>query len=457
MAKKKTITGHVSEDVLEFTAGKDVQLDRSLIEADCIGTAAHATMLSKISGQKILTPQERDLIVRELIGIIGKARRGAFTIQSADQDVHMAVERVLTSKLGDTGKRIHAARSRNDQVAVDLRLFGKEQLLTIMEGVLELARALTRFGKKHAGVPMVGRTHLQPAMLSSVGIWASAHAESLIEDMTIVAAAYEVNNKSPLGSAAGYGVTLNVDRNLTASLMGFEQPHLNVLYASNARGKCESVVLAALAQVMITLSRLSEDLILYSTPEFGYFSFPPEFCTGSSIMPQKQNPDVLELTRARARKVSAHAALIASIVQSLPSGYSRDLQETKEPYIEGVSLTAACVGILCPLIEATSVHPDKLLAGFTPDVFAADVALDRVVGGQPFRDAYDHVKTNLADLGAIDPVEALAAKMAAGSASVDFAEFTGLIRDWLQALRQERRRFHGTIGKLLGVKYPELA
>ena len=457
MTIRKTIVGRVDASVLEFTAGKDVVLDLALAEADCIGSAAHVTMLSRMPRVKILSARARNAVVRELVGIMGAARRGRFTILPEDQDVHLAVERMLTAKLGDTGKRVHTARSRNDQVATDLRLFAKERMLTLMEDVLGLAGALTALGRKYAGVPMVGRTHLQPAMPSSVGLWATAHAESLLDDDILLRAAYFVNDRCPLGSAASYGVSIPIDRALTARLLGFRAPHQNVLYAGNARGKCESAILAALAQVMLTLSRFAEDMILFAMPEFGYFILPPEFGTGSSIMPQKNNPDVLELIRARAKIVSSQAAAVMAIVQGLPSGYSRDLQETKEPFLEGLRVTAACVRVLVPLVQKLGVNRDKLRAGFTPGVFATDKALELVAGGMPFRDAYDHVKAHLGDLGMVDPRAALRKKTHLGApAGIDFASFKARVRREQGFVRAERRRFHGAISRLLGVRYPEL-
>ena len=288
MAAKKTMVGTVDPAVLEYTAGKDVTLDIGLVEVDCIGTAAHVAMLAELPVESIrFTPQERDAITAELVAIIHTSRAGKFEITAEDQDVHLAVERRLTAALGSLGKRVHTARSRNDQVALDLRLFAKGALLQLMEEICGLARVFVTLAQRYKRMPMVGRTHLQPAMPSSVALWATAHAESLLDDLELVQAAYHTNDRSPLGSAAGYGVPLPIDRQLTSDLLDFERPIHNVLYASNARGKCESVILDACAQVMSTLSRLAEDVVLYTMPEFGYFVLPREYCTGSSIMPQK--------------------------------------------------------------------------------------------------------------------------------------------------------------------------
>lgn len=454
---RKTIVGSIDAGVLAFTAGRDIELDRNLIEVDCIGTAAHVTMLSRIPGGRILRSSERTAVVRELLQIIRRSRAGQFTIEAQDQDVHLAVERALTAVLGDVGKRVHTARSRNDQVAVDLRMYGRDRLLELADAAMELAATLVGVAARHKGVPMVGRTHLQPAMPGSVGLWASAHAESLIEDMTGVFAAFDVMNRCPLGSAASYGVPLPIRPDITAKLLGFRGPFLNVLCAGNARGKCESIALNAAAQVMTTLSRLAEDLILFTMPEFGYFRIPAQFNTGSSIMPQKNNPDIAELIRARARIVTAQAAGVTAVVQGLPSGYNRDLQETKGPFMDGLQTVIGCLKILAPVMAGLEVNRDALVAGFRPEVFATDRALELVARGMPFRDAYDKVKANLADLGDVSPYKAIRLKSHLGApAGLDFGAFRAGVRAWRARAAKERRTIHKAISGLLGVAYPGL-
>ncbi len=458
MATRKTIVGKIDPEVLEFTAGKDALLDAALVEADCIGSAAHATMLSRLAvTPRIFDGEELKAVVGELVEIMRASRRGAFRITAGDQDVHLAVEKRLTRKLGDSGKRIHTARSRNDQVAVDLRLYAKEQLLALTEETVALARALLAFGKRRAGLPMVGRTHLQPAMPSSVGLWASAHAEGLLDDMILIDAAYRFNDRCPLGSAAGYGVPLPIDRELTAKLLAFRAPHHNVLHASNSRGKCEAVILSTLSHVMVTVSRLAEDLILYSMPEFGYFSMPRAYCTGSSIMPQKNNPDVLELVRARAARVQGAAVTAAGILKALPGGYNRDLQEMKEPFMDALQVTRSVLRILAKLVGGLKANRDALEKGFTPEVFAADRALELVAEGMPFRDAYNHVREHLDELKAVDPSEAIAGKTHLGApAGLDFSGLYSRTKDALAFVKRKRRRYYAAVSKLLGVSYPGL-
>lgn len=458
MKTRKTLVGSIDSEVLAFTAGKDVELDKALVEADCIGSAAHVTMLSQLKlPRRLFSRKDRDAVVAELVRIMVTARKGRFTITPEDQDVHLAVERTLTSRLGDLGKKIHTGRSRNDQVAVDLRLYGKEQLLGAMDEAAALALALLKFARTHQGVPMVGRTHLQPAMPSSVGLWASAHAESLLDDLALLQAAYDFNDRCPLGSAAGYGVSLAIDRKLTARLLGFREPIHNVLYASNARGKCEAVILGALSQTMLTLSRLAQDLILFAMPEFGYFRLPDAYCTGSSIMPQKKNPDVAELVRARASVVVACSTAVTEIVKGLPSGYNRDLQETKGPFMEGVQTARACLRIMAHLVGGLDVNRKALLAGFTPDVFATDRALERVAQGMPFRTAYDEVKAHLGELTFVSPVAALRNKKHLGAAGgLDLRLLSARASAWRRATAKHQRAFHGAVSRLLGVGYPEL-
>lgn len=458
MKTRKTIVGDIDREVLAFTIGKDTALDAALVEADCIGTAAHVTMLSEIPVRpRLMGVRQRKDVIAALVGIIRKARRGKFSITEDDQDVHLAIERALTRKLGVVGKKVHFARSRNDQVAVDMRLYGKENLLQCLDDLGVLASALFKFARKHVKLPMVGRTHMQPAMPSSVGLWASSYGESLLEDADLLLSAYELNNSCPLGAAAGYGIPVPVNRNLTARLLGFPKPVHNVLHAAGSRGKCELAILSAMSQVMITLSRLAVDIILYSMPEFGYFELPAEYCTGSSIMPQKKNPDVLELVRARAARVAAHATAVAGILNGLPGGYNRDLQETKEPFMDGMATTRACVRIMGLVVGGIVANRDALLAGFSPEVFATDEVARLVSGGMSFRDAYNRVKSGPADVSAEDPREAIGRKThVGGTAGLDFAAYSRRVAAVRKFAGGQRRKYHGAISKLFGAKYPEL-
>jgi argininosuccinate lyase len=448
---QKTLVGAIHPDVLRFTVGNDPVLDLDLVEWDCLGTAAHVTMLSRMRHDPpVIRPAERAAVIRELVQVMEASRQGRFVITEADQDVHLAVERRLTETLGDLGRRIHTGRSRNDQVAVDIRLHAREHLLGVIEEAALLAEGLLRFAKKHDRIPMVGRTHLQPAMPSSVGLWASGYAEALLDDLLMVEAAYAYNDRCPLGSAAGYGVPLPLDRKLTARLLGFGGAHHNVFYASNARGKLEAVILGALGQVMLTLSRLAEDLILFSMPEFGYFVLPPELCTGSSIMPQKYNPDLLELIRAKTARVLGEGSAACGILKAMPGGYNRDLQETKELYLNGMRTTRATLRIMALLAGALKVCPERLRRGFTAGVFATDRALELVAAGMPFRDAYQHVRAHLDELAEADPDAAVAAKAHwGGTAGLDYPLLRRRASQAAAGARRRCRASHAAFARLL--------
>lgn len=452
--RRQTTVGEVDARVLAYTAGEDRILDLALVEADCLGTAAHVSMLARVKTRPpLMTAADARRVIGELREIVEEAAAGKFVITLEDQDVHLAVERRLTDRLGDLGKRVHVCRSRNDQVAVDLRLFAKTRLLEAAAAATDLVGAWLAFAHQHEKIPMVGRTHMQPAMPSSLGLWASAWAEGLLDDLALLRAAYELNDQCPLGSAAGYGVPVPIDRQLVSDLLGFSKPVHNVLHASHARGKVELAILSALGQVMLTLSRIAQDLLLFSMPEFGYFRLPAAFTTGSSIMPQKRNPDVLELLRAKAANVLSQASLVAEILRAAPSGYNRDLQETKGPFFQGVETTISSLRILTPLVAGLEVDEDALRRAFGPEVFATDRALELVAAGRPFRDAYREVKASLGQLAAFSPDDALAAKRHLGAPlGLDLAALDARTREAAAWTRDESARHRACRDRLLGLK-----
>ena len=363
----------------------------------------------------------------------------------------MAVERRLTETLGDLGKKIHTGRSRNDQVAVDVRLHIKDQLLGLENEVAALAAALCAFGRRHSLLPLVGRTHLQPAMPSSVGVWASGHAEMILDQTANLEAAYAMNDLCPLGSAAGYGVPLPLDRKLTSSLLGFARPLHNVFGASMARGEDEAALLSALAQLMAALSRLAEDLILFSMPEFAYFRLPREYCTGSSIMPQKYNPDVLELVRSKAAIVLGLQTAALSQLHAMPGGYNRDLQDSKGLYMKGLAVTRTTLRILAKVVEGVTVDEAKLRAGFIPGVFATDAALRQVAAGVPWREAYHDVRDHLERLETEDADRAVRAKRHLGATNgLDWSLYSRRIAALGKSVAKRRRAFDTKIAALLG-------
>jgi argininosuccinate lyase len=395
-----------------FTVGEDPLLDQRLVNADCVASMAHARMLRAIA---VLGQPDLDGLQKELSAIIAANDRGEFVIAQSDEDVHTAIENRLVSILGDAGKRIHTGRSRNDQVLAALRLWSRGFLFTFIKASLGLVSQLLAFAEAHAGVPMPGRTHTQIAMPSSVGLWAAAWAEELLDGAALARGAFSIIDCCPLGSAASYGVPLPLNREMVSDLLGFARVQNNVLYANNSRGRFESIVLGAAEQVSLSLSRMAQDLILFSLPEFGYFTLPKELCTGSSIMPQKKNPDGLELVRAKSGAISADLMAIKSIIGALPSGYSRDLQETKGPFFRGCEAGLGCVRIMDLTVEKLAVHADRLRAAFTPEIYATDRALEMVAGGVPFRDAYREVGQNLDKLGSQDPAQTIGKKTSTGT------------------------------------------
>lgn len=381
----------VNEKVEEFTAGEDIKLDQRLVEWDVVGSIAHATMLKKIG---VLTDSELMDLKKALVEVINLDEKGKFNIELRDEDVHTKIENYLTESLGNVGKKIHTGRSRNDQIQVDLRLYTKGKLLKIEKNLLNLCRELTRFAEKNRWVPMPGYTHFQKAMPSSVSLWTMAYVESMLDDLKLLKVACTLNDQNPLGSAAGYGVPIELDRDMTTELLGFGSLQNNVLYVQNSRGKIESIVISALSQIMLDLAKLSNDIILYSTEEFGFFNIGEKFRTGSSIMPKKRNPDILELVRGRASIVTACMNQVMETIKNLPSGYQRDLQETKEPLMKSLGVTNNSLEMVTMAIVDISVNKERLLQSFTSRIFATDETFKLVSQGIPFRDAYKHVDYN---------------------------------------------------------------
>jgi len=447
MKTEKTITGDVDPDVLDYTVGDDPVLDRTLVRWDCLGTAAHVTMLSEMPvTPPVVTREEAARVRRALADVVADR---TFVVREQDQDVHMAVETRLTETLGDLGKKIHTGRSRNDQVAVDVRLHIKDQLLGLEGEVASLAASLVAFGREHDRLPLVGRTHLQPAMPSSVGVWATGHAEMILDQVENLEAAYRLNDLCPLGSAAGYGVPLPLDRQRTSDLLGFARPLHNVFGASMARGEDEAALLSALAQLMAVLSRLAEDMILFSMPEFGYFTLPRAYCTGSSIMPQKYNPDVLELVRSKTAQVLGYATASLSMLHAMPGGYNRDLQDCKGLYMRGLATVRTTLRILAKFVAGMGVDADRLRAGFIPGVFATDVALRKVAAGTPWREAYHQVRDNLEALATEDPDAAVAAKTHLGAtAGLDYAQYDARVKALADSAAARQEAFENKMKEL---------
>ena len=412
MAKLWQKDYELNELVERFTVGKDYLLDNALIIPDCVSSMAHARMLNSIG---LLTDTELEKLEHALKTIISDFKEGNFSIKPSDEDCHTAIENYLTVNAGSAGKKIHTGRSRNDQVQTALRMYSRASVLSLLEKGISLASCILAFAETNKDVPMPGRTHMQIAMPSTIGLWAGAWAEEIIDSLKNLQSVYSLVDQCPLGAAASYGTPLPLNREMTASLLGFAKVQNNVLYVNNSRGRLDSLVLNAVEHIGLILSSAAQDLILFSLPEFGYFSLPAELCTGSSIMPQKKNPDGLELMRAKSATISCYAMNIKQIVRSLPSGYNRDFQETKEPYMNGLELAAQCIDIMHLTFSKLQVNRAGLEAGFTPEIYATDEAIELVAGGASFRDAYKEVGLNLETLGKRDPSEVNASRTSTGT------------------------------------------
>lgn len=378
----------LTEKIESFTTGTDIQYDMKLKNFDLLGSIAHVIGLEDIG---ILSNTESTKLQSELINLL----KEDLELSPQDEDIHSKIEKVLVQRLGDLGKKVHTGRSRNDQVLVDLRLFTKQKIFEVTKEILQLANALMGLTTTHRHTPMVGYTHTRKAMPSSVGLWSAAYAEAMLEDLIPLEGTYKLANRSPLGAGAGYGVPLKLNRELTAKLLGFDEPQINPITVMNSRGKHEFNLLSALGNVQLDLSRMAADLITFSEDSYGFFEIPAGFTTGSSIMPQKQNPDVLELIRGKASTLFGQLSSTYSLVIGMRSGYSRDLQETKAPLFQATEITTSSLSVMIPLIENLTVNEENLLAQFTEEVLATDKAMDLVLEGLPFREAYRQVKQEL--------------------------------------------------------------
>ena len=378
----------INEEIARFTVGRDRELDLYLARHDVLGSMAHITMLESIG---LLTREELDALLAELRSIYRDAEEGRFEIEEGIEDVHSQVELLLTRRLGDVGKKIHSGRSRNDQVLVDLKLWTREQLRLVAEDVRGLFDELQQQSERYKHVLMPGYTHLQVAMPSSFGLWFGAYAESLVDDLVMLQAAYRITNRNPLGSAAGYGSSFPLNRQMTTDLLGFDSMDYNVVYAQMGRGKTERNVSFALAGIAGTLSKLAFDACLFNSQNFGFVRLPKECTTGSSIMPHKKNPDVFELTRAKCNKLQALPQQITLIMNNLPSGYFRDLQILKEVFLPAFQELRDCLSMATYIISRMEVNED-ILADTRYDLMFSVEEVNRLAAeGMPFRDAYKKV------------------------------------------------------------------
>lgn len=379
-------------EIIKFTTGKDYILDERLVEYDCISSIAHAKMLNKIG---VIDDDELERIVKVLEEIIELSREGKFKISVEDEDSHTKIENYLTEKLGDTGKKIHTARSRNDQVLCALRLYYKNELNGIIKDLNSFIEAIKKFIKNFKDVKIPGFTHTRKAMVSSVKLWGESFIEALRDDLRMVKEVLNLIDQSPLGTGAGYGIPiLKIDRDYTRKLLGFKRIQKNPIYVQNSRGKFEGEILSVLSMVMYDVNKMSSDIIFFSEGDIGIFKIPDEFTTGSSIMPHKKNPDLFEIARSMYSKIISLEMRMKLIPMNLISGYHRDLQETKEVIFEGFDITRKTLNILSKVIPKIKVDRERAKNLLTDELFATEEVYKLIKKGIPFREAYIIVKEN---------------------------------------------------------------
>ncbi len=378
----------INSQIEQFTVGRDTEFDMVLAKYDVQGSLAHAKMLESV---KMLSPEEGNAIQTELKNIDEEIKQGRFRIEAGVEDIHSQIELNLTRKIGEAGKKIHSGRSRNDQVAVDIKLFLRAEILNLKSEVKSLFDLLISLSDQYREDLLPGYTHLQIAMPSSFGLWFGAYAESLTDDLEILAAAYQVVNKNPLGSGAGYGSSFPLNRQLTTELLGFKSLNYNVVYAQMSRGKTEKLVSFGLSSIAATISRLAMDCCLYMSQNFGFISFPDELTTGSSIMPHKKNPDVFELIRGRSNRIQAIPNELSLLMNNLPSGYHREMQLTKEILFPALEDLKSCIGMTILMLSHIRIKKDILRDEKYKYIFSVEAVNELANQGIPFREAYQRI------------------------------------------------------------------
>lgn len=391
------------KEVERFTVGQDQVMDMYLAKFDVLGSLAHIRMLHSIG---LLTEGELKSLSAELKDIYARIESGEFKVEAGVEDIHSQVELELTKKLGETGKKIHSGRSRNDQVLVDIKLYLRYEIAQVIETVKPLFALLLEQSEKYKGQLLPGYTHFQLAMPSSFGLWFGAYAESLVDDLITLEAAYRVVNKNPLGSAAGYGSSFPLNRTLTTNLLGFDDLNYNVVYAQMGRGKTERIVASALSNIAATIGKLAMDAVLFMNQNFGFISFPDELTTGSSIMPHKKNPDVFELIRARASQLMALPNDIALLTNNLPSGYHRDMQLLKEKLFPAIQDLKDCLNMMHLMLANVKVKENILSDDQYKFLFSVEEVNKLVLSGMPFRDAYKKIGMDI-EQGNYNPAKAV--------------------------------------------------
>lgn len=392
---------NVDTFVESFTVGNDREMDLHLAKFDVLGSLAHTKMLNSVG---LMTDEDLSKVQVELKLIYREIEEGRFEIQENVEDVHSQIEMMLTNRIGEAGKKIHAGRSRNDQVLVDLKLYFRDQIKKIFENTEVLFKTLLKLSNKYKNILMPGYTHLQIAMPSSFGLWFGAYAESLVDDLHLLKAAWSISNKNPLGSAAGYGSSFPLNRRMTTDLLGFDDLNYNVVYAQMGRGKAERIVALAMSSIAATLAKFSMDITLFINQNFDFISFPTHLTTGSSIMPHKKNPDVFELIRSRSNRILALPNEIALMTGNLPSGYHRDLQLLKENLFPAFKSLNDSLEITAFMLENISVRENILDDPKYDYLFSVEVVNKEVLEGVPFREAYKNVGLAIED-GVFKPLK----------------------------------------------------
>lgn len=378
----------VDAKIEAFTVGRDTEMDLFLAKHDVLGSMAHIRMLAAVG---LLDATELPVLTQELKSIYALAASDAFVIEAGVEDVHSQVELMLTRALGDMGKKIHSGRSRNDQVLLDMKLFTREAIQETVTKVNELFDVLIAQSERYKNILLPGYTHLQVAMPSSFGLWFGAYAESLADDLQTLLSSYKITNRNPLGSAAGYGSSFPLDRQMTTDLLGFDTMNYNVVYAQMGRGKMERTVANALASIAATISKLAFDACMYTSQNFGFIKLPDQFTTGSSIMPHKKNPDVFELTRAKCNKIQTLPQQISAITNNLPSGYFRDLQIIKELFVPAFAELNACIEMTSMMMANVEINTEIMNDARYDYLFSVEEVNKQTLMGVPFRDAYKKV------------------------------------------------------------------
>lgn len=375
-----------------FTVGNDNDLDQILLPYDCEASIAHVKMLNKM---KYLNDNESDKLIKELNFILEESKSGNFKIKKSHEDCHTAIEDHLVNTCGDSGKKIHTARSRNDQVLTALRLYYRDSIDDVKKLLIDLIKSLELFSDKNGKIQFPGYTHMQKAMPSSVQLWSNAYIESMNDDLKLLQTAYALINQSPLGSGAGFGVPINIDRKFLAKELKFDSVQDNPIYCQLSRGKFELYIINIFTQIMFSINRIASDIVLFCTDEFKFFSLPDEFCSGSSIMPNKRNPDVLELLRGSYSILIGYQSQIQSLSQNLISGYNRDIQLSKEPTMRSFDLIKNCLDINTLVISGLIVNEENCKKAMTDELFATEQAYNMVKEGIPFRQAYRKIADEL--------------------------------------------------------------